>query len=229
MSFLIGLFNNMNIWYSIFNIINGTLFFAAIFIATDFKTSPVTKTGQLIYAFLLGILTILLRYCLMIINPFFIAILMMNLFVYILDRFGALCSLNRFKTLIAGVICLIVLLGSTYFVSINLKPAENIKTDLNFKIISKIQSNSFVYYIVSEKCQNIVKSKITINKEGKIIDILILENSEPQYAIIENEEYINKLIKYQNNLNNLSDIKVAFKTTSGLKKMIRNVLIDYNK
>ncbi len=45
----------------IFEILAGGLLFGAIFMATDYVTSPMSKLGQVIYAVLCGVLTILIR------------------------------------------------------------------------------------------------------------------------------------------------------------------------
>ena len=42
-------------------ILSGGLFLGAIFMATDYVTSPITKNGKIIYAIVLGILTGLFR------------------------------------------------------------------------------------------------------------------------------------------------------------------------
>lgn len=45
----------------LFSIVTGGVMLAAIFMATDYTTSPVTKKGQFIYAFLAGFITIIIR------------------------------------------------------------------------------------------------------------------------------------------------------------------------
>lgn len=45
----------------IYQILSGGLLLGAIFMATDYATSPITKWGKVVYALGCGVLTILLR------------------------------------------------------------------------------------------------------------------------------------------------------------------------
>ncbi len=67
---------------------SGGLMLGAIFMATDYVTSPVTKLGQLIYAVGCGCLTILLRYFGGYNEGVSYAILVMNACVVMLDKVG---------------------------------------------------------------------------------------------------------------------------------------------
>lgn len=49
------------LWFATFSILSGGLFLGAIYMATDWVTSPVTYRGRLLYALGLGILTFLIR------------------------------------------------------------------------------------------------------------------------------------------------------------------------
>ena len=89
MTYIISLFNNVDIYYPIYNIISGSLLFMAVFIATDPLTSPVSKSGQLIYGISLGILTILFRYLNPNIDSVITSILTMNMLVIIIDNISA--------------------------------------------------------------------------------------------------------------------------------------------
>ncbi len=66
----------------------GGLMLGAIFMATDYVTSPVTKLGQLIYGIGCGVLTILIRYFGGYSEGVSYAILVMNCCVVLLDRIG---------------------------------------------------------------------------------------------------------------------------------------------
>ena len=67
---------------------SGGLMLGAIFMATDYVTSPITKLGQIIYGIGCGILTILIRYFGGYNEGVSYAILCMNLTVVLLDRIG---------------------------------------------------------------------------------------------------------------------------------------------
>jgi electron transport complex protein RnfD len=66
----------------------GGLMLGAIFMATDYVTSPITKLGQIIYAVGCGALTVLIRYFGGYNEGVSYAILIMNACVVLLDRVG---------------------------------------------------------------------------------------------------------------------------------------------
>ena len=51
-----------NVQYMLYNVFGGGLMLGAIFMATDYATSPVTKKGQLIYGIGCGLFTVFIRY-----------------------------------------------------------------------------------------------------------------------------------------------------------------------
>ena len=67
---------------------SGGLFLGAIFMATDYVTSPVTKLGQVVYGIGCGVLTVVIRYFGGYPEGVSYAILIMNLCVVLLDRIG---------------------------------------------------------------------------------------------------------------------------------------------
>lgn len=78
--------------YSLFS---GGLMLGAIFMATDYATSPATPVGQLIYGVGCGILTVVLRYTGLFPEGVTYAILIMNALVWFIDRHTAM---RRFGT-----------------------------------------------------------------------------------------------------------------------------------
>ena len=79
---------NDRISWMLAQLFSGGLMLGAIFMATDYVTSPVTKLGQIIYAVGCGVLTILIR-CFGGYNEgVSYAILVMNACVVLLDRIG---------------------------------------------------------------------------------------------------------------------------------------------
>ncbi len=68
------------------SILSGSLIFGAIFMATDYTTSPNTLLGNIIYFVLLGVVTAALRYFTKIEVISFV-ILLMNLIVPLIDKF----------------------------------------------------------------------------------------------------------------------------------------------
>lgn len=68
------------------NILSGGLMLGAIFMATDYSSSPVTLNGQLLYGFGCGALTVLIRYCGGYPEGVSYAILIMNLCSWAIDK-----------------------------------------------------------------------------------------------------------------------------------------------
>ena len=71
-----------------YQLFTGGLMLGAIFMATDYVTSPVTKLGQLVYGIGCGVLTIVIRYFGGYNEGVSYAILIMNCCVVLLDRIG---------------------------------------------------------------------------------------------------------------------------------------------
>ena len=66
----------------------GGLFLGAIFMATDYATSPVTKWGQVVYGVGCGLITVFIRYFGSYAEGVSFAILIMNITVLLLDKIG---------------------------------------------------------------------------------------------------------------------------------------------
>ena len=73
--------------WMLYQLFSGGVMLGAIFMATDYVTSPVTKLGQWIYGIGCGVLTVLLRYFGLFPEGVTYAILLMNLCVWVIDRY----------------------------------------------------------------------------------------------------------------------------------------------
>ncbi|MBQ3147252.1 MAG: RnfABCDGE type electron transport complex subunit D [Oscillospiraceae bacterium] len=80
----------------------GGLMLGALFMATDYVTSPVTKLGQVIYGVGCGVLTVMIRYFGSYNEGVSYAILIMNLCVVLLDRIGRPTKFGARKKEVAG-------------------------------------------------------------------------------------------------------------------------------
>jgi electron transport complex protein RnfD len=87
LSLLLPMGNDPLLWCG-YQLCSGGLMLGAIFMATDYVTSPITKTGQIIYGIGCGVLTILIRYFGGYNEGVSYAILIMNCCVVLLDRIG---------------------------------------------------------------------------------------------------------------------------------------------
>lgn len=59
---IFGLFNGMSIWYAFFQLACGNVIFFSIFCLSDYMMSPTIGEGQILYGFILGLLTVILRF-----------------------------------------------------------------------------------------------------------------------------------------------------------------------
>jgi len=87
LTFLFPLGNDRIAWM-LAQVCGGGLMLGAIFMATDYVTSPVTKLGQIVYGIGCGVLTVMIRYFGGYNEGVSYAILCMNACVVLLDRIG---------------------------------------------------------------------------------------------------------------------------------------------
>ncbi len=87
LTFLFPMGNN-NLTWMLCQVFGGGLMLGAIFMATDYVTSPLTKMGQIVYGIGCGLLTVLIRYFGGYNEGVSYAILIMNCCVVLLDRIG---------------------------------------------------------------------------------------------------------------------------------------------
>lgn len=75
--------------FMLYHLLSGGLVLGAVFMATDYATSPVTKTGQLLFGIGCGLLTVFIRFFGAFPDGVCSAILIMNTCVWIFDKAGA--------------------------------------------------------------------------------------------------------------------------------------------
>ena len=75
--------------WMLYSLFSGGVMLGAIFMATDYATSPVTAKGQIIYGIGCGVLTVLFRYYGLFPEGVTYAILLMNACVWTIDRYTA--------------------------------------------------------------------------------------------------------------------------------------------
>lgn len=226
MSFIIGAFNDLERTYSLFQILSGGLMFGAVFMATDPVTSPTTFTGQVLYGISLGILTVVFRNLTPYPEGVLTSILTMNMLVFIIDSIGVKSRFNKKYAVPFFVILITLSLIISCYIGLRYK---NVSTDVDndFQIYSKTIDGDTVTYMAGEKgYSSILKAKIII-KNNKVTDMVVLEQNDSYYSKVENENYINSLIKNQESLDNLDTIAGCTFTSNGLKKMLINTLNDY--
>lgn len=83
---MMGLFSSVNLDFMLAHALTGTLFFGAVFMATDYSSGALTPTGQTLFAVGLGILTASIRFFFDFPGAVGFAIIIMNLLAPTLDR-----------------------------------------------------------------------------------------------------------------------------------------------
>ena len=81
--------------WMLYSLLSGGVMLGAIFMATDYATSPATPMGQIVYGIGCGALTVFFRYFGLFPEGVTYAILLMNAFVWFIDR---LTPIRRFGT-----------------------------------------------------------------------------------------------------------------------------------
>lgn len=87
LTFLFPMGNDRLMWMAC-NVLSGGLILGAVFMATDYVTSPVTKWGQVIFGIGCGVITVVIRYFGSYNEGVSYAILVMNACVMLLDKVG---------------------------------------------------------------------------------------------------------------------------------------------
>ena len=75
--------------WMLYSLLSGGVMLGAIFMATDYATSPATPMGQWVFGIGCGVLTVIFRYFGLFPEGVTYAILLMNALVWVIDRFTA--------------------------------------------------------------------------------------------------------------------------------------------
>jgi len=227
---IIGYFNGLGLWYPLFHILSGGLMFGAVFMATDPVTSPATPFGQVIYAICLGFLTVVFRLLTTYPEGVLTAILTLNMFIFIIDKIGSKVRFNSRKMIMPLITLLVLISLVTIYITYNIGKTDEI-SDRSFNVIDiVVKDNNTIYLVTHKAYHGLIKANVIINNEtNKVIKIDIVEQKEDVWQQIENDNYLTKIIKNQDDLNDLDTITGATLTSNYLKQLVSKVLDDYNK
>lgn len=129
MTFMIGEFSHLSLWYPLFQICSGSLVFGSIFIAAYDETSPVTPIGQVLYGLFLGVLIVILRYMTPLTDGALAAMLIIPVFNSVFDYIGAIARFHFTKSVVAFLIAWFLILLFACFIGIqNMKQEKMLKT-----------------------------------------------------------------------------------------------------
>ncbi len=226
-TFGIGLYNGVGLWYPLFEVLSGGLMFGAVFMATDPVTSPVTTKGQLIYGLCLGLLTVMFRYLTPYPEGVLTSILTMNMLVFIIDKIGVKSNFDV-KKIFIPFITLITIIGIMTLIIADKYNVDNTVSDPNFDIIDIKQNGDDIVYTVTQKgYSSNIKLEISINK-GKITAASVVNQGDSFFSKVTDAKYIDKLLNEQENLENCDTVSGATISSTAVKKAFINTLNDYN-
>lgn len=226
MTYIIGVLNDVGLWYPMFQILSGGLFFGAIFMATDPVTSPTTPIAQVVYGIFLGVLTVVFRFLTSAPEGVLTSILIMNMFVIILDRIGAKARFDLKKIVILILVQFALVLGLSLYIA----EAKTYKeeADPNFAIVSKEDEGNKKVYIATQKgFSSTIKAKVTISN-NQVEKVEILEQADSFYSKIEETNYADNF-KNKSDVSEVDTVSGATITSNAIKKLVGNVLKDYKR
>ena len=221
-TYVVSLFTDMGIWYPIFHILSGGLLFGAVFMATDPVTSPITKFGQIFHGICLGVLTVSLRFLTSYPEGVMTSILFMNMFVPLCDKIGLSVDNNLKKVWIYILVIVIFISMTSYFIINKISYKEENKLPVN--ILETKKEGDKTIYNVSSKGWGLIKATVTV-ENGEIISIDITDKSgETQWSELEKNDYVNKAIEYQDNIDSLDAVSGSTISSDGIKNIIKKIL-----
>ena len=225
-SLYLCLTKDIGLWFILFNILSGGLLFGAVLMATDPVTTPVTYKGQVLGGIILGTITMGIRYLTPLPEGVLISILVLNLLTIIINYLSIIFYNKKIYQILSYIFIIILPIITTYYISINI---TNKPLDDTFSIISKDTNNNITTYIVLGKGyagKNSIKLKIVFTNNN-ITNIEIIKSNETYTNMIYDNNYLDKIVNNQNNLDNLDSISGCTYTSKYLKEIVEKTKNDY--
>lgn len=222
-TFVIGSVNGLDITFPLFQIFTGGLLLGAVFMATDPVTTPTTRLGQVLFGIGLGLLTVIFRFLTPYPEGVLTSILTMNMLVILIDELGDQSQRKIILKIITLIIGLGLIIGTGFLIGNKIK--SPVELDNNYQIIEKANQK----YQVSQKgFGGLIKAEIIFEKD-LIKEINIISQNESLWQNIEKEDYLQKLIDQQDNLEALDTVSGTTITSQALKDLIKNTKDDYKE
>ena len=227
-SLIICLTKGIGLWFILFNVLSGGLLFGAVFMATDPVTTPITRRGQIISGILMGIITMGIRYLTPLPEGVLISILIVNIITVFINKLSIkLYGKDNISNIILfSIILLCILFSFVIGKNIITKPLDD-----TYEILSKVKDGRTTTYEVKGKGyagNGSIKLRI-IFTNNNISNIEVISSHETYTNMIYDNNYFNKIISNQNNLDNLDTISGCTYTSKYLKEIIEKTKEDYAK
>jgi len=225
-SLIICLTRDIGLWFVLFNILSGGLLFGAVLMATDPVTSPIGRVGQIVGGIFLGISTMIFRYLTPLPEGVLVSILLFNILTIIINYITIKFYNNKVVKISSLVVMTILVIAASIMISnkVITKPLDD-----TFSIISKEKVGSSTIYKVSGRGyagKNSIKLKITFTGDS-ISNMEIIKSNETYIDMIYNNDYLDRIVNNQNNLDNLDTISGCTYTSKYLKEMVEKTKEDY--
>ena len=227
-SLYLCLTKDIGLWFILFNILSGGLLFGAVLMATDPVTTPVTYKGQVLSGIILGTITMGIRYLTPLPEGVLISILVLNILTIIINYLSIIFYNKKVLQILIYIFIIILSIITSYYISLNI---TNKPLDDTFSIISKDTIGNSTTYIVLGKGyagKNSIKLKITFTNDN-ITNIEIIKSNETYTNMIYDNNYLDKIINNQNNLDNLDTVSGCTYTSKYLKEIVEKTKKDYYK
>ena len=219
-SYMIGAYQGLGLWYSCYQVMIGGLMFGAIFVASDPITSPTTPIGQILYGITLGILTVVFRFVFPIELGVALSILLLSAFVFAFDIVG---SRARFQFSVAMapfciawtcILLLGVYIGTTYPTTpipvVEEEPEEVEVEPLRqeYQIVSdQIQAPYHIYEVLdSTSSGNYTLQIYTLDHTISSLSLTSHAETEETYQAFMSSNYLGQIIVNQAHLEQLQPI-----------------------
>ena len=192
LTWLIGLTNGVpGIWFPLYNILSGGLFFGAVFMATEPVTTPRNPLGKTIFALLLGTLTVMFRFLGAMPEGVATSILAMNIFSNMIDIASAKIRAVGFKkSVLTPIVTFALIFGvfTTYTAveasrRYGIYVAPNITAD--FVSAEQDLTDYTKFYVKGTLTEDGVPSEFTLvyDKDGKYVSTL--SGTKPEGSVYE--------------------------------------------
>ena len=227
-SLVICLTKDIGLWFILFNLLSGGLLFGATFMATDPVTSPMSHSGQVIGGIILGITTMAIRYLTPLPEGVLISILIFNVITILINYLTVKLYGKKTLQLTLVVLTAVLCVLSSFVINRNI---TNKELDDTYKIMSKEKIGNNTVYEVSGRGyagNNSIKLRITFTGND-VTNIEVLSSHETYMGMIYDENYLNKIINNQDNLDDLDTISGCTYTSKYLKEIVEKTKQDYNK
>lgn len=227
-SLIICLTKGIGLWFILFNVLSGGLLFGAVFMATDPVTTPITRRGQIISGILMGIITMGIRYLTPLPEGVLISILIVNIITVFINKLSIkLYGKDNISNIILfSIILLCILFSFVIGKNIITKPLDD-----TYEILSKVKDGRTTTYEVKGKGyagNGSIKLRIIFTNDN-ISNIEVISSHETYTNMIYDNNYLNKIISNQNNLDNLDTISGCTYTSKYLKEIVEKTKEDYAK